>query len=90
MIKRILVLVVFLLVIVSIVYYNNVSFNNTPSMEVEIERRLKVEDVSIFGLQDMDEYRFAGYTSNHSQGYAVFKQNKKGTSYSNLPLHQIE
>lgn len=78
MYKRILVMVAFLLVIVSIVYYSNISFNDTPSMEAEIERRLKVDEVSIFDLQDMDEYRFAGYTYNHSQGYAVFKQNKKG------------
>lgn len=76
--KSILSLIVFLQVIFMFGCSNNQTFNDVTSMEVKIAKELDTEQVSIFDLQDIDEYRFVGYTFDNNQGYAVFKQNEKG------------
>jgi hypothetical protein len=36
------------------------------------------KEVSAFGLQDIDEYRFVGYTFDNHYGFAIFKLNENG------------
>jgi len=69
--------ILFLLIIFMIGCSDSQIFNDVTSMEDKIAKELDIEQVSIFGLKDIDEYRFVGYIANQ-QGFAVFKQNENG------------
>lgn len=76
--KSILCLIVLLLIIFMIGYSNNQTFNDVTSMEAKTANELDIEQISIFDLQDVDEYRFVGYTFDNHLGFAVFKQDENG------------
>lgn len=90
--KGILILIVIGLIIFIIGYLNNQTFNDPASMEAKISKELDIELVSIFDLQDIDEYRFVGYTYDNHHGFAAFKQNNNGDyifSYVKKPHKMI-
>lgn len=89
--KGILILIVIGMIIFFIGYLNNETFNDPASMEAKISKELDIEKVSIFDLQDIEEYRFVGYTYDNNHGFATFKQNDNGDyifSYLKKP-HKI-
>ena len=57
---------------------NNQTYNDIESVESKISKELDIRQVSVFGLKDIEEYRFIGYKYNNSHGYAVFSQNENG------------
>lgn len=76
--RSIIISIVPLLVIFLIGCSKNQTFNDTKSMETKIAKELNIKEVSTFGLQDIDEYRFVGYTFDNHYGYAAFKRNENG------------
>ena len=76
--KSIVIAIVLLVVTFLISFLKNQTFNDTKSMETKIAKELNTKEVSIFGLQDNDKYRFIGFTFNNDYGFAVFKQNENG------------
>lgn len=76
--KGILSLIVLLLITFMAGCSYNQTFNDVNPMEAKIAKELDIEQVSIFDLQDIDEYRFVGYTYDNHYGFAAFKQNENG------------
>ncbi|MGI5852461.1 MAG: hypothetical protein ACOX77_10210, partial [Caldicoprobacterales bacterium] len=76
--KGILILIAVGLIIFIIGNLSNQTFDDAASVEAKIAKELDIEQVSIFDLQDIDEYRFVGYTHDNSHGFATFKQKENG------------
>lgn len=67
------------LVVVAIAFFwPDPIYNDVASMQAKIAKELGRKQVSIFKVEDTDEFRFVGYSFDARYGYAVFKLNEDG------------
>ncbi len=67
-----------LLVVGIAILWPNPTFNDVPAMQAKVAKEVGREQVTIFQVEEIDEYRFVGYSFDAQYGFAVFKQNDAG------------